>query len=142
MRRTNQTKGKGTILSKNFIWMGCWRKHASTGSNKKLSIENLPHHAVLEEESTTTKLRVVFDGSAKTSTFISLDDTQFIGAPVRDDLVSILLRFQQHHYVLSADVAKMYRQIEIKKDGRAMQRILWRTNDNSPIKVYELNTVT
>ena len=23
-----------------------------------------------------------------------------------------------------------------------MQRILWRTNDNSPIKVYELNTVT
>ena len=102
----------------------------------------LPHHAVLKEDSTTTKLRVVFDGSAKTSTGISLNDTQHIGAPVQDDLVSILLRFRHHNYVLSADVAKMYRQIEIKKDERAMQRILWRTDDNSPIKVYELNTVT
>ena len=35
----------------------------------------LPHHAVLKEDRTTTKLRVVFGGPAKTSTDISLNDT-------------------------------------------------------------------
>jgi hypothetical protein len=32
----------------------------------------LPHHAVLKEDSTATKLRVVFDGSAKTTNGIRL----------------------------------------------------------------------
>lgn len=34
----------------------------------------LPHHAVFKETRTTTKLRVVFDGSCKTSTGISLNE--------------------------------------------------------------------
>ncbi|KAG7197080.1 hypothetical protein KM043_015665 [Ampulex compressa] len=35
----------------------------------------LPHHAVFKETSLTTKLRVVFDGSARTTSCISLNDT-------------------------------------------------------------------
>lgn len=34
----------------------------------------LPHHAVIKASSSTTKLRVVFDGSSKTSTGITLND--------------------------------------------------------------------
>lgn len=34
----------------------------------------LPHHAVIKQESLTSKIRVVFDGSAKTSTGILLND--------------------------------------------------------------------
>ena len=69
----------------------------------------LPHHAVYKESSTTTKLRVVFGGLAKTTTGLSLNDVQHIGTPIQDDLFSIVLRFRQHRYVLSADITKMYR---------------------------------
>jgi hypothetical protein len=34
----------------------------------------LPHHAVFKETSSTTKTRVVFDGRAKTSNGVSLND--------------------------------------------------------------------
>ncbi|XP_076230178.1 uncharacterized protein LOC143175315 [Nomia melanderi] len=102
----------------------------------------LPHHAVIKEGSTTTKLRVVFDGSAKTSTGISLNDTQRVGSTVQSELIDILLRFRTHKYVLSADIEKMYRQILVKPKKRCLQRILWRPNQDSPIETYELKTVT
>lgn len=102
----------------------------------------LPHHAVIRESSETTKLRVVFDASAETSSGVSLNDIQYVGPVVQDDLFSILLRFRQHRYVVSADVEKMYRQIEVNRLHRPLQMILWREREDLPIKIYELNTVT
>ncbi|XP_076661119.1 uncharacterized protein LOC143364992 [Halictus rubicundus] len=102
----------------------------------------LPHHAVFKEGSTTTKLRVVFDGSAKSSSGLSLNDTQLVGPTVQSDLISILIRFRYNRYVLSADIAKMYRQILVHPADRKYQRILWRAQPHLPIQEYELNTVT
>ena len=56
----------------------------------------LPHHAVMEELSTTTKLRVVFDGSALTTNGNSLNGNLMVGAKQQDDISGILLRFQLH----------------------------------------------
>ncbi|XP_072400607.1 uncharacterized protein [Diabrotica undecimpunctata] len=102
----------------------------------------LPHHCVLKAESTTTQLRVVFDGSAKSSTGVSLNDLMMVGPNVQDNLFYILLRFRKHNYVLSADVAKMYRQVLVQESQRNLQKILWRFNANDSILVYTLNTVT
>ncbi|KAK2578491.1 hypothetical protein KPH14_002052 [Odynerus spinipes] len=102
----------------------------------------LPHHAVMKEGSTTTKLRVVFDGSTKTSSGISVNETQRVGPPVHYELFAILMRFRKHTFVLSADVTKMYRQIRVTPEDRRFQSILWRSDLTQPIQVYELNTVT
>lgn len=102
----------------------------------------LPHHAVFKESSSTTKLRVVFDGSAKTSTGNSLNDVLSVGPVVQEDLFSILTRFRKHQYVITADIEKMYRQINIDPKQRDVQRILWRFNSDDDIKEYRLNTVT
>ncbi|XP_017797043.1 PREDICTED: uncharacterized protein LOC108578262, partial [Habropoda laboriosa] len=101
----------------------------------------LPHHAVFKQSS-TTKIRVVFDGSAKGSSGVSLNDAQLVGPTVQSDLFSILIRFRKHRFVLSADIEKMYRQILVHPEHRNFQRILWRPSGNAPIKVYQLNTVT
>ncbi|XP_076660027.1 uncharacterized protein LOC143363307 [Halictus rubicundus] len=101
-----------------------------------------PHHAVTKVTSTTTKLRVVFDGSAKTTSGISCNDAQSVGPVIQDDLFTILIRFRQHHIVLTADIEKMYRQVLVAPRDRAYQRILWRETPTEPLAVYELNTIT
>ncbi|XP_069361895.1 uncharacterized protein [Maniola hyperantus] len=102
----------------------------------------LPHHGVLKESRTTTKLRVVYDASAATKSGKALNDILRVGPTVQDDLLSILLRFRQHKYVVTADVEKMYRQTEIFEQQRALQQILWRFDPSHPLKSYQLNTVT
>lgn len=42
----------------------------------------MPHHAVIKEESVTTKLRVVFDASATSSSGLSLNDALMVGPKV------------------------------------------------------------
>ncbi|XP_055622079.1 uncharacterized protein LOC129765691 [Toxorhynchites rutilus septentrionalis] len=102
----------------------------------------LPHHPVVKEESTTTKVRVVFNGSAKTSTGFSLNEALCVGPVVQDDLLDIILRFRTFPIALVADIAKMYRQILVHPDDVRFQRILWRFSGKTPIQVYELLTVT
>lgn len=59
----------------------------SCDSNTDEPVYHLPHHAVLRESSTTTKLRAVFDASAKSSTGYSLNDWQLIGPTVQQKLI-------------------------------------------------------
>ncbi|KAF0716103.1 DUF1758 domain-containing protein, partial [Aphis craccivora] len=102
----------------------------------------LPHHAVFKDSSTSTKLRVVFDASAKTDTNRSLNDVLFKGPCIQDELVSIMARFRTHMYAITADIKKMYRQIWVTESQRDYQRILWRENPDQPLNTYCLKTVT
>lgn len=102
----------------------------------------LPHHGVLKEDKSSTRLRVVFDGSARTSTGVSLNEAQLVGPTIQNDLFNITLRFRQHQYVMSADVKQMYRQVIVHPDHRRFQSILWRDDTAKDVEVFELNTVT
>jgi len=67
------------------------------------------------------------------------------GPNLQGDLLQILLRFRIHPYVLTADIAMIFRQIKVVKEvvkGRKLQLILWRKQESEPIEVYSLNTVT
>lgn len=105
----------------------------STDSSQQYFI---PHHAVTE------KFRVVFNGSAKTSNGVSLNDTQHIGPIQQDILVSIIHCFQRFPVAVVADVEKMYRQVMIDPRHRNWQLILWRESINVTIQIFRLTTVT
>lgn len=77
-----------------------------------------PHHAVIKDSSLTTKVRVVFDGSAKSSSGLSLNDTLMVRPFIQDDIFLILLRFRGHQYVLTGDIEKMYRPFIVQKKDR------------------------
>ena len=102
----------------------------------------LSHHAVFKESSNTTKLRVVFDASAKPSKGKkgSLNDHLLVGPTIQDDLFTHLLRFRTHPYVILADIEKMYRQFLVREEDRIFQKLLWFNGDT--IQEHALNTVT
>ncbi|KAL0829434.1 hypothetical protein ABMA28_004206 [Loxostege sticticalis] len=102
----------------------------------------LPHHAVLRPTSLSTKLRVVFDGSAAPETQKSLNDELLIGCSLQPDIRDLITRWRQHQFVLVADIQKMYRQILVSKEDVDYQRIVWRESPNLPIEEYRLLTVT
>ncbi|XP_039299275.1 uncharacterized protein LOC120355056 isoform X1 [Nilaparvata lugens] len=103
---------------------------------------HIPHHPVFKPDSTTTKLRVVFDASAKSNTGISLNEALHVGHTVQPELFDIVLRFRTHRVAFIADITKMYRQILVHPEDRNLQRIFWRSNVNDPIQEYVLNTVS
>ncbi|XP_018368314.1 PREDICTED: uncharacterized protein LOC108764525 [Trachymyrmex cornetzi] len=102
----------------------------------------LPHHAVVKAESTTTKVRVVFDAFCPTTSGKSLNDLMMVGPTIQDELFCILLRLRQHKYAMSADITKMYRQIWLHESQRHLQWIMWRWAPDEPICIFQLNTVT
>lgn len=102
----------------------------------------LPHHGVMRQDSVTTKLRVVFDGSCQSSSGISLNEKLLIGPKVTEDLPIVLTRFRSYAFAFMADAEKMYRQVRIHRDDVDYQRIVWRTDPDKPIEHYRLLTVT
>lgn len=102
----------------------------------------LPHHCVVRPSSLTTKLRVVFNASAKDASGCSLNEALRIGPAIQPDLSDLLLKFRRYPVAFTADISKMYRCILINPEDRDMQRILWRDNPSQPVLTYRLRTVT
>ena len=65
----------------------------------------LPMHAVRRESSTTCKVCVIFDTSAKSSSGMSLNDQLLIGPTAHSSLVDVLLRFRRHKVALTTDIS-------------------------------------
>ena len=110
--------------------------------NSTHNVFYLPMHAVKKESSTTTKIRAVFDASAKSSSNVSLNDILLVGPTVHSSLIDVLLRFRLHRIALTADVSKMYRAIELVEYDRDLHRFVWRSNPNEPLKDYRMTRVT
>lgn len=102
----------------------------------------LPHYGVLKGASTTTKLRVVFNASASTSSGLSLNDVLKIGPQIQNGLFSTIVKFRKHNVVMVADIQKMYRQVVLNPDDREYQKLIWREDPSENLKCYRLNTIT
>lgn len=57
-----------------------------------------------------------------------------VGPTIQQDLLSILLRFRKHAFPFTADIIKMYRQVEICEQVRDYHRIWWRIMSNDSLR--------
>ncbi|XP_055920880.1 uncharacterized protein LOC129952352 [Eupeodes corollae] len=101
----------------------------------------VPHHAVIKDSSTTTKLRVVFNASFKTSNGTSLNDHLMTGPKTQTDIIAIVLRWRTHKITFTSDIEKMYRQIYIHPDDAYYQMLYWREDTTTPVKLYKVKVL-
>ena len=93
-------------------------------------------HAIRKESNTMTKLRAVFDTSAKSSTGVSLNDTLLVGPTIHPPLVNILLRFRSNRIALTTDVSQMYRAVELIVPDCNLYRFVWRSSSEEEFLNY------
>ena len=88
----------------------------------------LPHHAIVRTDHDTTKLRVVYDASAKTDGKPSLNDCLLVGPKFNQKIFDLLVRFRSYPIGLTADIEKAFLMIGVKEGDRDALRFLWVNN--------------
>ncbi|GFR28152.1 integrase catalytic domain-containing protein [Trichonephila clavata] len=97
----------------------------------------LPHHAVIRSDKTTSRLRIVFDGSALEDGHSSLNQSLYTGPNLHPNMLELLLRFRKNPVAFTADVKSAFLQIELDLRDREFTRFFWTDNlNNNP---YVLN---
>ena len=87
-------------------------------------INYLPHHAIVRSDKETTKLRMVYDASARDNG-PSLNDCLYTGPKFGQNILEILLRFRIHNVALIGDVEKAFLMISVSASDRDVLRFLW-----------------
>ena len=90
---------------------------------------NIPHKPVVREQAESTKVRIVYDASAKVNEDNpSLNDCLEIGPTLQRRLLDILLRNRVKPVLLAGDIKQAILQIVIKETERDVLRFLWINN--------------
>ena len=94
----------------------------------------IPHFPVFKTDSVTTKMRIVYDASARVSSeALSLNDCLHTGPNLMQDLTGILLKFRTHRVAFTADIEKAFLQIELNNQDRDATRFLWLKDTNKSV---------
>jgi len=87
-------------------------------------VHYLPHHAVVRDDKKTTKLRIVYDASAKANG-PSLNDCLYTGPKFGQNIMDIIIRFRVHRVALTGDIEKAFLMISVTPQDRDVLRFLW-----------------
>jgi len=78
-------------------------------------VHYMPHHPVIRQDKSTTKICIVYDGSVSSNDCtLSFNDCLQVGPNLIPKLFNVLVRFQCYPIALVGDVEKAFLMISIK----------------------------
>ncbi|GFY56911.1 integrase catalytic domain-containing protein [Trichonephila inaurata madagascariensis] len=108
----------------------------------------LPHHAVIHSDKPTSRIRIVFDGSAHEDGHLSLNQSLYTGPNLPPNILEFLLCIPKSPVAFTADVKSAFLQIELDLRDRDFMFLLQGVETESsetsaidlrqPTKVLEL----
>ncbi|MCP3668457.1 MAG: DUF1759 domain-containing protein [Gammaproteobacteria bacterium] len=105
----------------------------TTDAQKETDVHYLPHHPVVREDKTTTKVRPVYDGSAKArASDLSINEVLYKCPDLLPKLVGILIRFRSMPIPMVADVEKAFLQVGIAPKHRDYLRFMYFRDPEKP----------
>ncbi|GBL73985.1 hypothetical protein AVEN_230910-1 [Araneus ventricosus] len=91
----------------------------------------IPHHAAIRSDKTTSRLRIVFDGSVHEDGHSSLNQSLYTGPILHPNIFELLLKFRGNPVAFTADVKSTFLQIELDFPDRDFTRFFWTDNLNN-----------
>ncbi|GFU58478.1 integrase catalytic domain-containing protein [Trichonephila clavipes] len=85
----------------------------------------LPHRPIVKDDNITTKIRPVFDASARVTGQSSLNDLLYKGSNLIEQILDILDRFRRYPIELSADIEKAFLQLGITPKHKDFLRFFY-----------------
>ena len=136
MARLRSTTRRLEMTGKLEDYHDVMQEHIQEGIIEKIpqkpsgeTVHYIPHQAVIREDAESTKLRIVYDCSAKQNPQLpSLNDCLETGPALQPLLFDIILRNRMKRYCITGDIRKAFLQIRINEQDRDAQRILWYDN--------------
>ena len=98
-------------LENNYI------RKVDTLEDQKESKWFLPHFPIYRPEKETSKIRIVFDASAKYQG-VALNDFVLKGPKLQQNLFNIICRFRRYPVAIVCDISEMYLQVELAPKER------------------------
>lgn len=92
-------------------------------------VHYISHHEVLQPDSNSTPVRIVFNSSASYMGH-ALNDYLAKGPDLLNNLLGILIRFREEATALTGDIKKMYHTVKIGIKDQHTHRFLWRNMDD------------
>ena len=102
----------------------------------------LPHKPVVRETAKTTKVRIVYDASAKEQRDSpSLNDCLYPGPPLQNKLWDVLIHQRGYPVMLSGDIQKAFLQVRVRECERDALRFHWRCEEDSLLETLRFTRV-
>ena len=97
---------------------------------------------VVKEASTTTKLRIVFDASGKTSTGYSLKNFLLPGPTLYPLLVDVLLNFRRYPTGMSSSISKMFQEVNLHPTEKDFLHYICRNSKSGKLQDWRMTRLT
>ena len=102
------------------------------------AIHYIPHHPVIRDQAESTKMRIVYDCSAKANSQVpSLNDCLEVGPPLQPMIFDILLRNRLRLLCITGDIQRAFLQIKVDPKDRDVLWLRWYKNlDSKTVTEY------
>ena len=141
MRNTPHLIEKYDDIIQNQLQLGVIEK--VTNNRKDTTKHYIPHHAVINPDTTSTKVRVIYDASAKIN---NGQKSLYPGPTMLKDPTRILLQFRLNKIAVVADIENAILQIGLLEEAKDVTRFFWLKNKGqltveNNVQVYRFNRV-
>ena len=107
-------------------------------------IHYLPHHAVVRQDKSTTKVRIAYEASARSGNDPSLNDCLMKGPKFNQLIFELLVRFRSYRVALIADLEKTFLMVAVDEADRDVLRFIWVDDafkDSPDLRIYRFTRV-
>ena len=100
------------------------QEYDSIINEQQRRIQYIPDHAVVRTDKSTTKIRIVYDASAKGKNVTLLNNCLHKGLKFHQNIINILIHFRVHRVAFSTDIEKAFLMVGIDEEDWNILRFL------------------